>query len=953
MDTKKLYPPFFEQLLQQLRVQHFAIGIDHYLRLQRLLEHIDGNCSAQSLRTMLCPLFATSHKQQQQFYRVFDQLYPWFCENTSGSSGRDGDNLHTVDSNNAPIARLEKLTPILAVVCIVALFVVYAKEKSTEQQNTIDQTPVIADAHWDRSSSSSPANHNVTESVIEPNNTKVPFPRPVLSIVPDMLSVDIAQSKNLELVRAQGSGVGVDPNSVIWTSYDPAIASVSPFGRITGVSGGVTMVVARWGDSSAATLVTVNKPPAWSVSFVPILHVTLLIFPLILLLIVESKKCKKRYLSLQRARCRKPPAVWPIKAEETTLRFSAVDGFADAVRRLRERRVGSLLRFDIDATIEATVTAYGYTQLRYQSDRLQPEYIVLIERVAFRDHRAVFFQRLARALVYHGVNISEFYYDNDARICIDVETGNNVLLAELYRKLPHHRLLVFGVADQMLDPVSGQVSDWVREFMVWEDRAILTPCAMNDWGLREITLATHFVVLPASFDGVNAIVDCFSMETLPESGSWRHSCSEVSVPVLCSGQLTSTLTAYLGENGFRWLCACAVYPQLHWDLTIMLGKLPALGEETFNEKNLLRLLSLTWFQQGVMPDSVRLELLDGIETTVKRAVHIAIICMLESNPPPKETIAADLQQMYVLANRLHLHWEDRLKRKQLLKQAAMLPANMIEHDYVLVKLLEKNAVNNTLLLLPGKLRRVLLRGRAAKTAVSLMVRTVTALLLIMLVHYSFSAVYSYIDQQSIRHDDIQYRHQVLYLAALQARNHRLQRIVNKQHQDLAIIRSSFTSGQLINQRPQLVLTMSQMLDDLASFVTTDLPFRHVTRLQHIDALRFTLRDPSISVTEKIQAFIALYEQELEYGKTVEVYLDLLSVDGKLTSVELLRVGRLFLAYQSVDGVHVGYWNRKTSRYQRLPQQYHVLFDKAKKISSGDEPSRFLDVIVQLSPRSSQ
>src|SRR5438128_10547340 len=68
----------FGELLEYLRHHGFHLGLDHYLRLQTLLDKIDGHCAPVELRTLLCPIFATSRNQQEQFYRIFDSYFDLF-----------------------------------------------------------------------------------------------------------------------------------------------------------------------------------------------------------------------------------------------------------------------------------------------------------------------------------------------------------------------------------------------------------------------------------------------------------------------------------------------------------------------------------------------------------------------------------------------------------------------------------------------------------------------------------------------------------------------------------------------------------------------------------------------------------------------------------------------------------------------------------------------------------
>ena len=64
--------PAFGNFLAYLRLQGFRIGLDHYVRVQELFERIGAKRNPDELRTLLCPLFATSEKQQKRFYEAFD-----------------------------------------------------------------------------------------------------------------------------------------------------------------------------------------------------------------------------------------------------------------------------------------------------------------------------------------------------------------------------------------------------------------------------------------------------------------------------------------------------------------------------------------------------------------------------------------------------------------------------------------------------------------------------------------------------------------------------------------------------------------------------------------------------------------------------------------------------------------------------------------------------------------
>ena len=67
-----------------------------------------------------------------------------------------------------------------------------------------------------------------------------------------------------------------------------------------------------------------------------------------------------------------------------------------------------------------------------------------------------------------------------------------------------------------------------------------------------------------------------------------------------------------------------------------------------------------------------------------------------------------------------------------------------------------------------------------------------------------------------------------------------------------------------------------------------------------------------STNDQIQRenrILEAYQIEMDYGRTLEAYRDELDADGVSRTVDLVRVGRVGLYYQSLDGAQAGYWDR--------------------------------------------
>jgi len=195
-------------------------------------------------------------------------------------------------------------------------------------------------------------------------------------------------------------------------------------------------------------------------------------------------------------------------------------------------------------------------------------------------------------------------------------------------------------------------------------RAVLTPVGDREaWGDREAELGTEFRVVPATAEGWNGLAREWAEPRERAQGSaprgWQagHRWQEVAV---------AELRAELGEGAFRWVCACAVYPELHWNLTLHIGGLAVLqeglGDEIRSEWNLLRLVELEWFRRGWMPDEWRLGLTEALGEARERAVREEILRVLEPNGEQAESAAGEKRRLIVEFNRAWLGGDGAIRR---------------------------------------------------------------------------------------------------------------------------------------------------------------------------------------------------------------------------------------------------------------------------------------------------
>jgi len=73
----------FTTFLSVLRAKGFSVDASHYSRLLELVESRDFQEHPHRLRSLLCPLFASTPGQQNQFYVLYDEFFPSFSPRRS------------------------------------------------------------------------------------------------------------------------------------------------------------------------------------------------------------------------------------------------------------------------------------------------------------------------------------------------------------------------------------------------------------------------------------------------------------------------------------------------------------------------------------------------------------------------------------------------------------------------------------------------------------------------------------------------------------------------------------------------------------------------------------------------------------------------------------------------------------------------------------------------------
>lgn len=151
------------------------------------------------------------------------------------------------------------------------------------------------------------------------------------------------------------------------------------------------------------------------------------------------------------------------------------------------------------------------------------------------------------------------------------------------------------------------------------------------------------------------------------------------------------------------------------------------------------------------------------------------------------------------------------------------------------------------------------------------------------------------------------------IEGLKIYNKQLSKQILNQRAEMERIRQTMEDVQ-VTQR-QIVPQMLSMIEGLKQFVALDMPFLLDERESRISRLEDLMDDSDVSVAEKFRNVVRAYQIELEYGNTIESYSRTLEIDGVERNVNMLRFGRIALAYQTPDGEVSGFWNSETGQWE--------------------------------------
>ena len=100
----------------------------------------------------------------------------------------------------------------------------------------------------------------------------------------------------------------------------------------------------------------------------------------------------------------------------------------------------------------------------------------------------------------------------------------------------------------------------------------------------------------------------------------------------------------------------------------------------------------------------------------------------------------------------------------------------------------------------------------------------------------------------------------------------------------------------------------------------------------------------VTISEKYRRIMEAYQIELENGRTRDSYDGVLTKDGVERTVSFVRLGRISLMYQSLDGAETGYWDAASKQWV-VDNSYAAAVAEARRVAKKDGAPDLLTIPV--------
>lgn len=173
-------------------------------------------------------------------------------------------------------------------------------------------------------------------------------------------------------------------------------------------------------------------------------------------------------------------------------------------------------------------------------------------------------------------------------------------------------------------------------------------------------------------------------------------------------------------------------------------------------------------------------------------------------------------------------------------------------------------------------------------------------------------------------------------------NKQLGEQVKQQEEEMVSIETQLLEIATTNREVQPL--MQKMVDTLQQFVELDVPFLLEERTDRVESLQSLMARADVAISEKYRRIIEAYQIELEYGRTLDAYEGIIGEGAEARTVDFVRLGRVALMYQTLDGAETGYWDAQQKKWI-IDNSYAHAVSEARRVAKKDGAPDLLTVPV--------
>ena len=193
-----------------------------------------------------------------------------------------------------------------------------------------------------------------------------------------------------------------------------------------------------------------------------------------------------------------------------------------------------------------------------------------------------------------------------------------------------------------------------------------------------------------------------------------------------------------------------------------------------------------------------------------------------------------------------------------------------------------------------------------------------------------------------------YRDAIRKTDSLNTYNGQISRLVRQQKVALNAIKRQLDNVE--ETQRDIIPFMVRMIYTLEKFVELDLPFLTQERQTRVAGLKTIMDSPDVSLPEKYRRIMEAYQIEMEYGRTLETYSDTVKLENQEFTVDILRVGRLLISFQTLDGKMSGVWNRKSKSWEKVSSEYKRSIKQGLQIAKKQAPPELIKLPINMSEK---